>query len=136
MPWLSWVVSNILLALLLALAAWFAQRRLRWHGIAHTLWVLVLVKLVTPPLVSVPLQESPLPPACQNGTCRCGTHVQTAAPDRLPWVLLAAWSGGAAATAWAAWGRWARLRRLVAHADPAPAEWQALAARLSAGLSL
>jgi beta-lactamase regulating signal transducer with metallopeptidase domain len=136
MPWLSWVVSNVLLALLLALAAWFVQRWLRWPGIAHTLWVLVLVKLVTPPLVSVPLQQSPLPPACQNGTCRCGTHVQTAAPDTLPRILLAAWLTGAAATALTAWRRWARLRHLVAHADPAPAEWQALAARLAAGLSL
>jgi beta-lactamase regulating signal transducer with metallopeptidase domain len=136
MPWLSWVVSNVLLALPLALAAWCMQRWLRQHGVAHTLWLLVLVKLVTPPLVSVPLQESPLPAACQNGTCRCGIHVQPAAPDTLPRVLLAAWLAGAAATAWAAWRRWARLRRLVAHADPAPPKWQALAARLAAGLSL
>ena len=45
MSWLSCVVSNVLLALLLALAAWFMQRWLRRHAIAHVLWVLVLVKL-------------------------------------------------------------------------------------------
>ena len=75
MPWLSCIVSNVLLASLLALAAWFMQRWLRRHAIAHVLWILVLVKLVTPPLVSVRLQETPGNTACQNGTCSCGPHV-------------------------------------------------------------
>ena len=69
MPWLLGVVSNVLLALLLALTAWFVQRWLRWHGVAHILWVLVLVKLVTPPLVSVPIGKSPGSVACALGTC-------------------------------------------------------------------
>jgi bla regulator protein blaR1 len=136
MPWLSWIVSNVLLALLLALAAWFIQRCLRQHAVAHVLWVLVLVKLVTPPLVSVSLYESPTPTACRNGTCGCGPHTLTPAQGRLPWILLAAWSVGAAATGWTAWCRWTRFRHLVAHAVPAPPEWQSLAARLSAELSL
>jgi len=136
MPWLSWIVSNVLLAFLLALAAWFLQRWLRRHAIAHILWVLVLVKLVTPPLVSVSLHEAPSNTACQNGTCRCGPHVQATERDLLPWILLAAWSVGAAATGWTAWCRWTRFRHLMAHAVPAPPEWQSLAARLSAELSL
>src|SRR5688500_1972047 len=120
MPWLSWIVSNVLLALLLALAAWFMQRWLRRPAIAHILWVLVLVKLVTPPLVSVSLHESPGKIACQNATCRCGPHAQTAGHDTLSWILLAAWLVGAAATGRAAWCRWARFRHLMAHAVPAP----------------
>src|SRR5437867_3734591 len=120
MPWLSWIVSNVLLASLLALAAWFMQRWLRRHAIAHILWALVLVKLVTPPLVSVSLQEPPT--ACQNGTCCCGPHVQSTACAALPWLLLPAWSVGAAATGWTAWRRWNRFRYLLAHAVPAPAE--------------
>ena len=70
MPWLAWVVSNVLLALLLALAAWFVQRWLRRPAVAHVLWVLVLVKLVTPPLVSVPLGQSPGTMACTLGHLR------------------------------------------------------------------
>ncbi len=136
MPWLSCIVSNVLLASLLALAAWFMQRCLRRHALAHVLWVLVLVKLVTPPLWSLPLQETPAPTACQNGTCGCGPHLQTTARATLPWILLAAWSVGAAATGWVAWRRWTRFRRLLTHAVPAPPEWQALAARLATELSL
>src|SRR5947209_19278391 len=106
MAFLSCIVSNVLLASLLALAAWFMQRCLRRHAVAHILWVLVLVKLVTPPLVSVSLQEPCPPTACQNGTCGCGPHLQTTVRATLPWILLAVWSVGAAATGWTAWRRW------------------------------
>ena len=119
MPCLDCVVSNILLASLLALAAWFIQRRLRWHGIAHIIWVLVLVKLVTPPLVSVSLFEPPGNAACRAGTCCCGPHVQTGVCDTIAWILLAPWLVGAAAKGWTAWARWTRFRDLVAHAGPA-----------------
>jgi bla regulator protein BlaR1 len=138
MPWLSWVVSNVLLALMLALAAWFIQRWLRRPAIAHILWVLVLVKLVTPPLVSVPLRGSPGSMACALGVCGCAEHARTPTfvSDNLPWVLLAAWALGAGATGWTAWCRWARFQRLMAHASPAPVEWQSLAARLSSELSI
>jgi beta-lactamase regulating signal transducer with metallopeptidase domain len=141
MPWLSCIVSNVFLAMLLALAAWFAQRWLRWHGVSHILWVLVLVKLVTPPLVSVSLYESPYA-ACRNGTCGCGRHVPDPSDGNgglgatLPWVLLTVWSVGALAMSWLAWCRWLRLRRLMSHGASAPPEWQALAARLAAELSL
>ncbi|HEV3022627.1 MAG TPA: M56 family metallopeptidase [Pirellulales bacterium] len=138
MSWLSCVVSNVLLALLLALAAWVTQRWLRRPAIAHILWVLMLVKLVTPPLVSVPLRGSPGTLACTLGACGCEQHArtQTIVRDTLPWVLLAAWSAGAGATGWTAWRRWTRLRRLMAHASPAPPEWQSLAARLASELSM
>jgi hypothetical protein len=138
MPWLSWVVSNVLLALLLALTAWFVQRWLRWHGVAHILWVLVLVKLVTPPLVSVPLGKPPGSMACALGVCGCDHHsrTQTFVRDLLPWILLAAWSAGAGATAWTAWRRSIWLRRLLTNTSPVPPEWQALAARLGCELAL
>jgi len=139
MPWFSWVVSNVLLALLLALAAWFMQRWLRRPAIAHILWVLVLVKLVTPPLVSVPLRESSGNTACQNGACLCGPHssgVPLPSAGKGVWILLAAWLVGAAGTGWIAWCRWARFRRLMAHARPTPPEWQSLAARLASELSI
>jgi bla regulator protein BlaR1 len=136
MPWLSCIISNVVLASLVALAAWFVQRRLRWSAVARILWVLVLVKLVTPPVVGVPLRVSPGAMACALGVCGCEHHAQTVARGTLPWVLFAMWSAGACATSWTAWRRWTRFQRLIAQASPAPPEWQSLAARLSAELSI
>jgi len=138
MPWLLGILSNVLLASLLALAAWFVQRRLRMYGVARILWVLVLIKLVTPAVLSVPLRQSPGLMACTLGICGCGQHAgrQAIWRETLPWALLGAWSIGAAAKGLIAWRRWARFRRLLAHASPAPPEWQTLAARLSLELSV
>jgi len=114
------------------------QRWLRRPAVAHLLWVLVLVKLVTPPLVSVPLSDSPGSMDCTLGACHCGPQTPTQAfvSDTLPWLLLGVWSAGAGATGWIAWRRWARFRQLIVHASPAPPEWQSLAARLAAELSI
>jgi beta-lactamase regulating signal transducer with metallopeptidase domain len=138
MAWLTWILSNIVLATLLALAAWIVQRWLRRPAIARVLWVLALLKLLTPPLVSVPLFESPGGLACTLGVCNCGPHavLQPFVREMLPWILLAAWTAGAGATSWNAWRRWLHFRRLLRHASPAPLEWQALASRLSTELSI
>jgi beta-lactamase regulating signal transducer with metallopeptidase domain len=133
MSWLPCIVSNVVLASLVALTAWFVQRRLRMSAVARILWLLALVKLVTPPVVSVQLGSL----ACTLGTCSCGHALtQTFVRDTLPWALLAAWSAGAGATLWLACCRWHRFQQLVAHACPAPPEWQALAARLGSKLSI
>ncbi|MAG57607.1 MAG: hypothetical protein CMJ83_15045 [Planctomycetes bacterium] len=55
MTLLEIVVGNVLVASAVAAGAWWVQRRARLPAIAHVLWVLVLVKLVTPPLFEVPL---------------------------------------------------------------------------------
>src|SRR5215813_7118662 len=120
MLWLTWIVSNVLLASLVALAAWFMQRRLRRPAIAHLLWMLVLVRLVTPPMVIMPLDKEPRTTACQNGTCSCGPHIASTARGMLPWILLGAWWVGASATGWTAWCRWKRFQCLLAHTAPAP----------------
>ena len=93
---------------------------------------------MTPPLVSVPLGASPGTMACALGACSCRQHalVPTTVRDTLPWVLLATWSAGAGATGWTAWRRWTRFRRLMAQFRPVPPEWQSLAARLAAELSI
>ncbi|MCR9244693.1 MAG: M48 family metalloprotease [bacterium] len=51
--------NNLVLSLAIALAAWVAQRILRSPVLAHLLWLLVLVKLVTPPLVTLPVLPAP-----------------------------------------------------------------------------
>ncbi len=53
------VLTNAALSGLLALAAWAASRFVRRQAVVHALWLLALVKLVTPPLVSLPLLPSP-----------------------------------------------------------------------------
>ena len=138
MSWVSCIISNIVFALLLATLAWFVQRRLRQYAVARILWLLVLVKLVTPPLVNVQLGASAGMTACALGTCMCGPHERemTILGGTLPWVLVAVWLAGAGATGWTAWCRWSQFRRLLAHAKPAPPEWQALATRIACELSI
>ncbi len=133
MHWLSWIASNVVLASLVAIAAWFVQRHLRMTAAARILWIVALVKLVTPPLVSVPLGSL----ACALGTCNCGHALtQSFVRDTLPWALLAAWSAGAGATLWLAFCRWRQFQRRLVHATPAPPEWQRLALRLESELSI
>jgi beta-lactamase regulating signal transducer with metallopeptidase domain len=133
MSWISSIASNIVLASLVALAAWFVQRHLRLIAAARFLWVAALVKLVTPPIVSIPVGSL----ACVLGTCNCGHALgQSIVRDTLPWILLAAWSVGAVATLWMALRRWSQFQRLIARAAPAPQEWQSLATRLSSELSM
>ncbi len=52
-------LSNLIVATALALVAWTVQRRVRSASLANLLWALVLIKLVTPPLWSIPLFEVP-----------------------------------------------------------------------------
>jgi beta-lactamase regulating signal transducer with metallopeptidase domain len=138
MPWLSSILSNVILASLIALAAWFVQQRLVRPAIARVLWILALVKLVTPPLASIPLVELPRTMACALGACGCEQHAGATdfIRNTLPWTLFAAWCLGATATLLAACRRWLQFRRLLTHARPAPRPWQSLAARLSSDLSI
>lgn len=56
MAWLLEIgLSNTLVAALLAAIAWQASRLRFSPRIVHALWLLVLVKLITPPLVEVPV---------------------------------------------------------------------------------
>jgi hypothetical protein len=63
-------LSNTLLAAVLALAAMAVSRIFRRPAVSHALWLIVLLKLITPPLwnVAVPLipaeksHKAPLPP--------------------------------------------------------------------------
>ncbi len=60
---LSWTVSNIALSGLLAVLAFAVSRLWRNPHVAHALWLLVLIKLITPPVVSI---ENPWPKAINN----------------------------------------------------------------------
>jgi beta-lactamase regulating signal transducer with metallopeptidase domain len=51
------LLANALLACPLALIAWFFGRRAKSPALAHALWLIVLLKLVSPPLVELPLSR-------------------------------------------------------------------------------
>lgn len=53
------LLANAVLVLPLAVAAWATMRFLRRPAIAHALWVLALIKLLTPPLVAPELIVDP-----------------------------------------------------------------------------
>lgn len=57
MSWLlAYAVSNTLVALPLAGIAWLVSRYARRPALAHLLWIGVLIKLLTPPLFTAPVQ--------------------------------------------------------------------------------
>ena len=54
MSWLLYAgLSNAAIAAILAVPAWIVARQFRRPALAHVLWLLVLLKLVTPPMVPV-----------------------------------------------------------------------------------
>jgi bla regulator protein blaR1 len=55
-PLLQLVVSNILVASLIAALAWQVGRSGRRARLAHVLWVIFFVKLITPPIVLLPIE--------------------------------------------------------------------------------
>ncbi len=126
MIFISWLVSNVGIAAVLALAATVVQRCLARPGIARIIWILALLKLVTPPFVSMPVSNVLGQFLCNVGLCSCDhqSWTQTLIRDRLPWLILGVWTIGATVSAWIAWRGWVRLNRLVKHASPAPFSWQ------------
>jgi beta-lactamase regulating signal transducer with metallopeptidase domain len=57
--WLEIGLSNALVATALALAAWLVTRVVRRADVVFFIWLIVLVKLVSPPLVSIPWEVAP-----------------------------------------------------------------------------
>ncbi len=57
--WLQFGISNLILTLLLAVVAWTIHRFTNRPQVAHFLWLVVLVKLVIPPMVTIPMVPIP-----------------------------------------------------------------------------
>ncbi len=151
------MLGNAAVAAVLALLALAIGLACRSASIRHAAWVLVLLKLVTPPLFSVPLPVLPAsweaePPANQlsllsassSGTNR--PPIESAMSEPLggtryrlagiaDWAL-AAWVVGA--VAWFVWQgrRIESFRRRVGRAERAPPEVSAAASRLAASLGI
>lgn len=159
-------IVNAALALLLAVPAALASRFLRRRpAVAHALWLLVLLKLVTPPMLEVPLFRAGEEPAAPSFPAQTAGLCCTREPDpgprleqapsqpslalrALPEVepttapfdwrapLLGAWLAGAAGVWWLALARLGRLERLLAQLPPANGDLQDRVRRLSDRLGL
>src|SRR6266545_8411985 len=159
-------LSNAIVASVLALLAAAGARLLRRPALAHALWLLVLLKLLTPPLITIPLpwpgEPNSAPPAEPLADALGGAAPQVAFADHAlpPWpdalaleAVPAQPEPVAAPFAWQAvvatlwlttsglWFAWVvlhvyRFRRLLRLARPAPAELQTLASTIATRLGL
>ena len=60
-------LSNLLVSAILAAIAWFIQKRYRAASLANLLWIMVLIKMITPPLFAIPLLEVGVDCRTQSG---------------------------------------------------------------------
>src|SRR5947209_7727799 len=92
---LSAAFGNLVVAVALAAVALAAGRRAKWHAVARGAWLLVLVKLLTPPLVTVPVRCLPArPPAAAAAP---DIAAPAAVPEPLPYSRVFAAPGSPAA---------------------------------------
>lgn len=149
------MLGNAAVAAVLALLAFGVGRAVKSPSVRHAAWLLVLLKLVTPPLVTVPL---PVLPASWNQAPESSVvhaliapTATTAAPvvagaepnlwDRyrprgtVEWVVVV-WATGA--VVWFGWQgrRVLRFRRRVKRADDAPPDVAAAASEIAAQLGI
>ena len=59
--WSLIALGNAIFAIPIAIAALLAERRARNPSIAHALWVLTLLRLLAPPIISVPIPSDWMP---------------------------------------------------------------------------
>ena len=139
------LISNGIVALALALAAVIATGLRARPALVHCIWVLVLIKLVTPPIIRVPIEIPVRPPTTAtalpygpppasnldlSGLLPAATLPARAAvlptprpePSSLPWtqILLGLWALGSGLALVSTWRSVRRMRSLLATSRPAP----------------
>jgi beta-lactamase regulating signal transducer with metallopeptidase domain/Ca2+-binding EF-hand superfamily protein len=154
------VLSNAAAAAVLAVVALAVGRLCRRPGIVHALWLIVLLKLVTPPIVGIALPlaiapaaapdvpaavampdamaGSPAAPAAAGAAPTSGAATAKATGPHLPWWAMAAgvWATGTAAWTVVLVVRMRRLKGILRLARPAGGEVQRLADGLARRLGL
>lgn len=148
------LLSNAVLAAVPALLALLLSRLWRRPALTHALWLLALLKLITPPLFTVPVKV--LPPAplidmtvviTEAPHVNAGLPIDATDPAPVPpqssswsisWptILLAAWAAGSAAMLVLTLARLRRFNALLALASPAPRPILAHANQVAAHLGL
>lgn len=158
-------LSNAALATLLAVFVVVLARFCRRPALRHALWLLVLLKLITPPLLPIsmmwlgseesepPPAESPPAPVASEETTHTGSQALITARSvneensladaagcertlRAAEVLIVVWLGGALAWWSVAAVRLRKFRRLLRQARPAAADVQEQGHRMAALLGL
>jgi bla regulator protein BlaR1 len=151
------MLGNAAVAALLALVALAVGYAVRSPTVRHAAWVIVLLKLVTPPLFSVPLTVLPAsrdaapandsvilhsPSATDPGVASAGAVADSPTwweryrpTGVIDWAIVA-WVAGA--VGWFAWQgrRIVRFRRRVKGAEAAPPEVAEAAGRIAAALGI
>ncbi|MDB5305231.1 MAG: antirepressor regulating drug resistance protein, partial [Phycisphaerales bacterium] len=139
-------LTNAIAAAVLAALAAGAARVVRRPALTHALWVLVLIKLLTPPIWTIPMQRwlAPAAPAVpahpaitavDSGPVSIPVNLSSQPirpkPARpwqwLPGTIGGVWLAGSAACLIIAATRWARFTRLLRFARLAPPGVQAQA---------
>jgi len=125
----QWIVSNAILASALALLVGALARFIQTPALRHALWMLVLIKLVTPPLWKLPIEMREtsalvLPSDAVVSTRQADT---TSARNGLQarvwplrWIFVPVCVGGSLALLGFAGWRTKRFRELIQQASPAP----------------
>ncbi len=86
-------LSNAFFALVLATAAMAVSAKARRPHLAHMLWLLVFIKLVTPPILMIPIEVSPAPSHHTIATNDTSEPDVTATPSTgSPTLTSSAWS--------------------------------------------
>jgi beta-lactamase regulating signal transducer with metallopeptidase domain len=76
--------SNLCICLIIACFAWLIQRTGRRPFVAHFLWLFVLLKLLTPALITVPIFSAPSSSAGVTFPDRSMTELSAVAAEALP----------------------------------------------------
>jgi beta-lactamase regulating signal transducer with metallopeptidase domain len=125
----QWIVSNAILASALALLVGALARFIQAPALRHALWMLVLIKLVTPPLWKLPIEVRETSAVVLPSDAAVSSRQTDIAAARrglqtrhwpLRWIVAPFSLGGSLALLGLASWRTKRFRELIQQASPAP----------------
>ncbi len=150
-PIIEWLLSNSIVAVVLCLLGALAMRVSKTPALGHTLWVLALVKMITPPLFylpvnvdlgfsvpeSIPLTESVTQDLAMGRNASIHREQISAFPKLDPFMLLLGlWGAGTVAWFFLSAQRLIRFRQLLKQSDRATGNLNALSEETAKGMGL
>ena len=135
-------LSNACFALALAIVAMVVGAKAKRPHLAHMLWLLVFVKLVTPPIVTIPIDtflvqpEAALRPAITDAQSGQSVVIETVWNHGRPWLVSVWLLGSVVVFAWSLLRVFRFNRLLLANSESAPRDLQTEAERIASRLGL